>query len=76
MYYGIIVGLIAGYIASLLQKGEGSGCLMNIIIGVIGGFLGSWIFSLVDLSPNSWIGEIIVSIIGACIFLWFLKLLR
>lgn len=76
MYYGIIVGLIAGYIASLLQKGEGSGCLMNIIIGVIGGFLGSWIFSLVDLSPNSWIGEIVVSIIGACIFLWFLKLLR
>lgn len=73
MFYGIITGLIAGYIASLIQKGRGSGCLMNIIIGVIGGFFGGWLFSLFDMSPNSWIGEIIVSVVGACLLLWLYR---
>lgn len=69
---GIITGLIAGYIASLIQKGKGSGCLLNIVIGLVGGVLGSWIFSLFGLSTYSWIGETVVSIIGACLFLWLL----
>lgn len=76
MLYGIFIGLIAGYIASLLQKGRGSGCLLNIVIGVIGGFLGGWLFSIFNISANGWIGEIVVSTVGACLFLWILKLLR
>lgn len=73
MFYGIITGLIAGYIASVLQRGKGSGCFMNLIIGVVGGFLGGWLFSLFGMSASSWIGEIIMSIVGACLLLWVFK---
>lgn len=73
---GIITGLIAGYIASLIQKGRGSGCLVNLLLGVVGGILGSWLFSLFGLTTNSWIGETIVSIIGAVILLWLVNKLK
>lgn len=73
---GIITGLIAGYIASLLQKGKGSGCLVNLLLGVVGGILGSWLFSLFGLTTYSWIGETIVAIIGAVILLWLVNKLR
>ena len=73
---GIITGLIAGYIASLLQKGRGSGCLLNLVIGVVGGILGSWLFSLFGLQVNSWICETIVAIVGAVILLWIIAKLR
>lgn len=73
---GIITGIIAGYIASLLQKGRGSGCLLNLIIGVVGGVLGSWLFSLFGLQVNSWVGETVVAIIGAVILLWIISKLR
>lgn len=73
---GIITGLIAGYIASLLQKGKGSGCLVNLVLGVLGGMLGSWLFSLFGLTTYSWIGETIVAIVGAVILLWVFAKLR
>ena len=73
---GIITGLIAGYIASLLQKGHGSGCLWNLLLGVVGGILGSWLFSLFGLTTNSWIGETIVAIIGAVLLLWIFARLK
>lgn len=76
MIYGIFTGLVAGYIASLLQKGRGSGCLLNVVIGVIGGFIGGWVFSLLDITANGWIGEVVSGVIGACILLWILKLLK
>lgn len=73
---GIITGLIAGYIASLLQKGKGSGCLVNLLLGVVGGMLGSWLFSLFGLTTYSWIGETIVAIVGACLLLWLVAKLK
>ena len=44
MISGITSGILAGYIASRLQKGEGSGCLVNLFLGIIGGLVGSWLF--------------------------------
>ena len=37
---------------------------------LIGGALGGWLFSLFDLPVNSWMGELIVAVIGAMVFLW------
>ena len=67
---GIISGLVAGYIASLIRKGKGSGCLVNLLLGVCGGMLGSWLFSLFGLTSYSWIGQTIMAIIGSVILLW------
>lgn len=41
----IVVGLIAGWLAGVVVKGGGYGCIGDIIVGVIGGLLGGWIAS-------------------------------
>lgn len=76
MIGGIISGILAGYIASRLQKGEGSGCLVNLFLGLIGGLVGSWLFSLFGLTAYSWLGEIVMAVIGAVIVLWIFARLR
>lgn len=76
MIGGILSGILAGYIASRLQKGEGSGCLVNLFLGLIGGLVGSWLFSLFGLTAYSWLGEIVMAVIGAVIVLWIFARLR
>ena len=79
MIGSIIIGILAGYIASKIQKGEGSGCLINLFLGVLGGVIGNFLFSLAGFSINSIVGELISSIVGAVLILWIfsrLPLLR
>jgi uncharacterized membrane protein YeaQ/YmgE (transglycosylase-associated protein family) len=66
----LIIGLIAGFIASRIMRGSGYGVVGDIIIGLIGAFIGGLLTNL--LIPNAnfgFIGSIIVSIIGACILI-------
>ena len=70
MLIGIITGLLAGFIAGKLTRGSGFGFLINLIVGVVGGFLGSLVFGLLGFSASNWLGELIVSIVGALILLW------
>lgn len=66
----LLIGLVAGWLASLLVKGRGTGLVMNIIIGIIGGILGGWLFSLFGLIPVGTLGSLITSLVGAVILLW------
>ena len=63
----LIVGGIAGWLASIIMKGSGQGILMNIVIGVIGGFIGGLVFSLAGFGSANLIGSIAVATIGAII---------
>ena len=69
----IILGLIAGFIASKIVKRTGSGLIMDLVLGIVGAAVGGFIFSgLFGMSGvtgvNIW--SIIVSVIGATIVLW------
>lgn len=70
----ILIGAAAGCIAGKLSRGEGYGCLLNIIVGIIGGVLGGWVFGLFGLSTTSIVGNLIMSVVGSLIFLWILSL--
>ncbi len=73
----IVVGAIAGWLASLVVEGTGLGLLGDIVVGIIGGIIGGLILSL--LLPGSYgvsgfnIGSIIVAFIGAVILLLIVK---
>lgn len=71
----ILIGAAAGCIAGKLSRGEGYGCLLNIIVGIVGGVLGGWVFGLFGLSTSSIVGNLIMSVVGALIFLWILALI-
>ncbi|MDR3559748.1 MAG: GlsB/YeaQ/YmgE family stress response membrane protein [Candidatus Pacebacteria bacterium] len=62
----IIVGLIAGWLAGVVVRGTGFGILGDIIVGIIGAFIGGWIFSGLGAGYGI-IGTIIVAAIGAII---------
>ncbi len=74
----IVVGLVAGLLASLVMGGTGFGLLGDIIIGIVGAFIGGWVFSQLGVSaPMGGIaGTIFVAFIGAVILLFILRLIR
>lgn len=69
LFATIIVGLVAGYLASLLMKTKG-GLLADLLLGVVGSIVGGWVASLltgVDLITGVNLTSILVSIVGAII---------
>lgn len=81
MDYGIgwltflFVGLIAGWIAEKIM-GRDHGLLTNLIVGVIGAYLGAFVVGLfIDGTVGFW-GALVVSVIGAVILLWIVGLVR
>lgn len=74
----IVVGLVAGLLASLVMGGTGFGLIGDIIIGIVGAFIGGWLFGQMGWhTPFAGIaGTIFVAFIGAVILLFILRLIR
>jgi len=67
----IIVGLVAGVLASLLVGGSGYGIVGDIIVGIVGAFIGGWIFQQAHWrAPFAGLpGTITVALLGAIVLL-------
>lgn len=77
LLYWIIVGGIAGWLASMVTgTSERMGCLLNIVVGVIGAVIGGWIFNALNLVPprGAWVGTIVVAFVGATALLVLVRL--
>jgi uncharacterized membrane protein YeaQ/YmgE (transglycosylase-associated protein family) len=75
----IILGGLAGWIASMIMgTNERQGCLMNVIVGVIGAFIGGFVMSFFGGTGVTGLNipSILVAIIGAVILLWLVRALR
>lgn len=74
----ILVGLVAGVLASLVMGGTGYGIIGDIIIGIAGAFVGGWLFGKLGVaSPWGGLpGTIFVAFVGAVVLLFVLRLLR
>ena len=74
----IVTGAVAGWLAGVIMN-SGGGLLKNIILGIVGGFVGSFVFDLLKISislslgPIN-VGTIIVSAVGACIIIFLAKI--
>ena len=69
----IVLGLIAGWIASKIVGGSSQGIFLDIALGIVGALVGGFLYSTLLGGPGVTglnIGSIIVSIIGAIIVLW------
>jgi uncharacterized membrane protein YeaQ/YmgE (transglycosylase-associated protein family) len=67
----IVVGLIAGFIGSKIVNREGSGIVLDIVIGVIGALVGGWLFEAVGHAGVTGINlySIFVAVVGAIVVL-------
>lgn len=74
----IIVGLVAGVLASLLVGGSGYGIIGDIVIGIVGAFIGGYVFSAAGWSApwGGLAGTIFVAFIGAVLLLVIIHLIR
>jgi len=71
MIGAIIVGILAGFIASKLTGGEGKGCWIDLLLGLVGGLLGGWLFRAIGFTwEPGWVGELVTATVGAVIILW------
>jgi Transglycosylase associated protein. len=70
----IIIGILAGYVAGKIMRGGGFGCLINLILGIIGGVLGCWLFGLLGIYTTGIIGSLVTATVGAIVLLWISSL--
>lgn len=70
----LFVGVLAGWIASSLMKGEGLGILGDMIVGVIGAFVGGFIFDMAGVPVYGFWSALGMSVIGALVFLFIVSL--
>jgi len=68
----IILGLISGYLASMIVNRAGQGILMDIVLGIVGAVVGGWIFTQIGHAGVTGfnIYSILVSLVGAVIVLF------
>jgi uncharacterized membrane protein YeaQ/YmgE (transglycosylase-associated protein family) len=67
----IVLGLIAGFIASKLVNKSGEGMLMDIVLGVVGAVVGGWLFHLFGMPGVTGLNiySVLVAVVGAAVFL-------
>ena len=72
----IVVGGIAGWLAEQFRKSD-MGLLMNIVLGIVGAAVASWLFSLIGISFGpGWVGYLIAGFIGAVILIFIVRTVR
>lgn len=73
----IVLGLVAGFLASMAMGGGGYGVIGDIIVGVVGALLGGFLFGAFTGQPGITglnLSSILVAFIGACILILLLRL--
>jgi uncharacterized membrane protein YeaQ/YmgE (transglycosylase-associated protein family) len=68
----IILGLIAGFIASKLVNKRGDGMVLDIVLGVVGALVGGWLFSTFGMARVSGLNlySLLVAVVGAVVVLF------
>ncbi|HEU0218455.1 MAG TPA: GlsB/YeaQ/YmgE family stress response membrane protein [Stellaceae bacterium] len=74
----IVLGLIAGFIASKIVNREGSGIILDIVLGVVGALVGGWLFELVGKAGVTGFNlySMLVAIVGAVVLLVIYHFIR
>ena len=54
----IVIGLLAGWIAGTITRGRGFGCIVDIILGLVGAVIGGWIFTRLGIATWGFLGSL------------------
>jgi len=75
----IVLGAIAGWLAGIIMKTGSGNILTNVIVGIVGAFLGGFIASKVGVASATGgisIMSIVTAVVGACVLLFILGLIQ
>jgi uncharacterized membrane protein YeaQ/YmgE (transglycosylase-associated protein family) len=67
----IVLGLVAGFLASKLVNRSGEGMLLDIVLGIVGAVAGGWLFNVFGMPGVTGLNlySLVVAVIGAAVFL-------
>ena len=74
--YFLLIGLAAGWLAGLVMRGKGLSLLGNLIVGVLGAFLGGFLFKIIGIHTTNMIGSLITAVVGAVVLLYLVRLIK
>jgi uncharacterized membrane protein YeaQ/YmgE (transglycosylase-associated protein family) len=76
LIFFLLIGLAAGWLAGQIVKRPGKGWLEDMIVGVVGAFVGGIVFSLFRIQAVGLLGELVSATVGAVILLLLLRKFR
>lgn len=63
----ILIGLIAGWLAGKIARGRGFGCIADIVLGLVGSFIGGWVFVKLGILGGGFWYSLAAATLGAVI---------
>ena len=69
----LLIGVIAGYLAGNIMRGRGFGLVGDLVVGVVGAFIGGFLFGELGLTAYGLIGELIMATLGALLLLYVIR---
>ena len=75
MIWSLIVGGLAGWLASTFMN-KSQGLLMNLIVGIVGAYIGKFLGDLANITATGLVGSIVMATVGAVVLLWVIGKLK
>jgi len=71
-----VIGIVAGWLAGQISRNHGFGLWGDLIVGLVGSFIGNFLLNLIGMAPYGIIGSVIAATLGAVILLWVIRLFK
>ena len=72
----LAIGLVAGWLASRVMRGGEFGLVGDLIVGVVGAYVGGWLFGLLGISAGGLLGSLVTAFVGAVVLLYVIRLIK
>ena len=72
----LVIGIVAGWIASVIMRGHGFGLVGDLIIGIVGAFIGGMLFRAMGITAYGVFGALAMAVVGAVVLLGLAGFLR
>jgi uncharacterized membrane protein YeaQ/YmgE (transglycosylase-associated protein family) len=63
----LLIGLISGWLAGKISRGQGFGCITDIVLGLVGAVLGGWLFVKLGILGGGLVYSLCAATVGAVI---------
>jgi len=73
LVYFVVIGILAGWLASAIMGSAKGGLVRYFIIGIIGALIGGFVFRLLGLAAYGLIGELVTATVGAILLILLLR---
>jgi uncharacterized membrane protein YeaQ/YmgE (transglycosylase-associated protein family) len=76
LVWQIVIGILAGFLAGKIMRGRGFGILIDLLLGIVGSFLGGIVFGVLGLTSTGIVGRLVIATVGAMLLLFLIRKLN